>query len=96
MHVIFDKVVKPRLIVENYVSVSQQSTCAAASSARAGMRNPGSPLQLRLSWAMVYFGSSTFLGFAMTVGCVIGRCVHREEGPADSLLQRHVLPNSRK
>lgn len=33
----------------------------------AGRRNPGLVLQLRLSWAMVYFGSSTFLGFVMTV-----------------------------
>lgn len=36
---------------------------------RAGRRNPGLVLQLRLSWAMVYFGSPTFLGFLMTAAC---------------------------
>lgn len=36
---------------------------------RAGRRNPGLVWQLRLSWAMVYFGSPTFLGFAMTAAC---------------------------
>lgn len=39
-----------------------QPTVAAESSAWAGGRNPGLLLQLRLSWARVYFGSSTFLG----------------------------------
>lgn len=36
------------------------------SSAPADRRNPGLVLQLRLSWAMVYFGSPTFSGFVMT------------------------------
>lgn len=39
-----------------------QPTVAAESSAWAEGRNPGLLLQLRLSWARVYFGSSTFLG----------------------------------
>lgn len=36
------------------------------SSTRAGRRNPGLLLQLRLSWARVYFGSPTFSGFVRT------------------------------
>lgn len=46
-----------------------QLTDAAEIFNRAGRRNPGLVSQLRLSWAMVYFGSPTFLGFVMTAAC---------------------------
>lgn len=45
---------------------AMQLADAAEIFSRAGRRNPGLVLQLRLSWAMVYFGSPTFLGFVMT------------------------------
>lgn len=49
--------------------VRRSSRTLLKSFSRAGRRNPGLVLQLRLSWAMVYFGSPTFLGFAMTAAC---------------------------
>lgn len=49
--------------------VRRSSRTLPKSFSRAGRRNPGLVLQLRLSWAMVYFGSPTFLGFAMTAAC---------------------------
>lgn len=54
---------------QNPSSGCRSSRTLLKSSTRARRRNPGLVLQLRLSWARVYFGSPTFSGFVMTAAC---------------------------
>lgn len=61
------------------------------SSTRAERRNPGLVLQLRLSWARVYFGSPTFSGFVMTAACSHWMDIGQRGG---TLLHRLAPPHS--